>query len=343
MVKRFAIGLSCESLYVRASSSASAAVYGPCDYYTGGKSKTQRRKVHSRLRLPRIPLIMQAGSHEPLPRDNHADFIHRLVLRHAASRISNLRFFTLEVISYIFSRLTYCWAASRFILSFILHLDTCNSPNRSFHIHQYSIMGASNAAIPTRPPKLNEPIQQVKWGRANKARWDHNLGALFLVTAPVLLVHLNWTALQYFNGSLTSALRSMTRQGFILFARQYFPQASISGFVGYAGWITLQALLYRFLPGELCFGQRTPGGHLLSYNANGVMAWAVTHLLYLTASVLGIVDPAIIAKSWAGLFVAANTYGFLVGIFAQLKGYWDPTFSQDCKHTGVISVSNPLG
>lgn len=195
-------------------------------------------------------------------------------------------------------------------------------------------MGVSNGVIPARQTKVNELDQQVKWGRTSKARWDHNIGALFLVTAPVLLVHLNWTALQYFNGSLTNALGSMTKQGFALFARQYFPQPSVSGFLGYAGWISLQALLYHYLPGELCFGQRTPGGHLLSYNTNGVMAWAVTHLLFLVASVLGIIDPAVIAKSWAGLFVAANMYGFLMGIFAQAKAYWVPTFPEDCKTTG---------
>jgi 7-dehydrocholesterol reductase len=194
-------------------------------------------------------------------------------------------------------------------------------------------MGVSNAAIPAKQTNINEPDQQVKWGRTSKARWYHNLGALLLVTAPVLLVHLNWIALQYFNGSLKTALVSMAEQGFVLFARQYFPQPSMSGFLGYAGWISLQALLCHYLPGKLCFGQRTPGGHLLSYNTNGVMAWAVTHLLFLVASVLGIIDPAIIAKSWAGLFVAANTYGFLMGICAQAKGYWAPSFPRDCKRT----------
>jgi 7-dehydrocholesterol reductase len=200
-------------------------------------------------------------------------------------------------------------------------------------------MGVSNAAIPARQTTVNELDRQVKWGRTSKARWDHNLGALFLITAPVLLVHLNWTALQYFNGSLTTALVSMIKQGFVPFARQYFPQPSFSGFFGYAGWISLQALLYQYLPGTLCSGQRTPGGHLLSYNTNGVIAWAVTHLLFLVASVLGIIDPAAIAKSWAGLFVAANTYGFLMAIFAQAKGYWAPTFPKDCKTTGKIPLS----
>ena len=196
-------------------------------------------------------------------------------------------------------------------------------------------MGASITAT-TRKPDDSDPAvrQQVKWGRTGKAGKNHNLGALFLITVPVLLVHLNWVALEHFDGSLISEIRPLTSQGLIKFARNYFPRPSVTGFRGYGAWILLQALLYNYLPGKLCFGQRTPGGHLLSYTTNGVAAWAVTHLLYLTASVLGIIDPALIAKSWSGLFVAANAYGFLVGILAQVRGYWAPTYREDCKRTG---------
>lgn len=195
-------------------------------------------------------------------------------------------------------------------------------------------MGVSNTAVASKDSSLKRSAQQVQWGRTSNARWDHNIGALFLITAPVVLVHLNYIALEYHDGSLTNTIASMGKQGFVQFARQYFPQPSIAGFLGYSGWIITQALLFRFLPGPLCFGQRTPGGHLLSYTANGVMAWAITHLLYLGASVLGIIDPAIITKSWAGLFVAANTYGFVIAILAQLKVYAASSYPEDDKFTG---------
>ena len=43
------------------------------------------------------------------------------------------------------------------------------------------------------------------------------------------------------------------------------------------------------------------------------MAWAVTRLLDLTASILGIhLNPAIIANNWKGLLVAVNTYAFVL-------------------------------
>ena len=195
-------------------------------------------------------------------------------------------------------------------------------------------MGASNTAITGKRRDSHPAAQQVKWGRTSNAGQNHNLSALFLITMPVLLVHLNWVALEHFNGSLSAEIGPITSQGLIKFARSYFPQPSTAGFLGYGAWILLQALLYNYLPGKLCFGQRTPGGHLLSYTTNGVTAWAVTHLLYLAASVLGIIDPALVAKHWPGLFVAADIYGFLVAILAQLRGYWAPTYPEDCKRTG---------
>lgn len=176
--------------------------------------------------------------------------------------------------------------------------------------------------------------EQVKWGRASKARWHHNFGALFLVSAPVLLVHINWVALEHFDGSLISAVSSMAAKGIWPFAKQYFPRPSAFGFMVYAIWITLQAVLYHYLPGMRCFGQRTPGGNLLSYTANGVMAWAVTHLSFLVASVLGIIDPAVVAKHWPGLFVAANIYGFVTAALAQTKAHVASSYPEDDKFTG---------
>lgn len=178
--------------------------------------------------------------------------------------------------------------------------------------------------------------QQVTWGRVSKVRLRNNVGAAVLVVLAPLWVHINWVALQYFNGSLTPTVRTFASKGLIQFAWRYFPQPSLLACFGYAGWLLFQALLYGYLPGPKCFGQRTPGGHLLSYTTNGLMAWTITHLLFLTASVLGLLDPAVIAKNWEGLFVAANTYGFVLAILAQYKGYWAPSYPEDRKMSGVF-------
>ena len=197
-------------------------------------------------------------------------------------------------------------------------------------------MGTSTTAIPEKGHIVVQSSREAAWGRESTASWHHTIGALFLVTASVLLVHLNWTALEYCGGSLMSALQLTCSKSVFQVYSSHFPVPSTAGFLGYVAWIFFQALLYYYLPGKLCFGQRTPGGHLLSYTANGVMAWAVTHILYLATSASGLVDPALIAKHWQGLFVAANVYGFLMAAFAQLKAYVAPSFQEDVKFTGIL-------
>ena len=150
-------------------------------------------------------------------------------------------------------------------------------------------------------------------------------------------MHMNWIALEYFDGSITPAIRAFGSKGLFQFVLHYLPRPSCATFLGYTAWLLWQAVLYGWLPGPTCFGQRTPGGHLLNYTTNGLMAWALTHLLFLTACVLGVLDPGIIAKHWEGLLVAVNTYGFVLAILVQWKGYWFPSFPEDRKLSGQSS------
>ena len=202
------------------------------------------------------------------------------------------------------------------------------------YIHIMGIDSGADVVEGTGPLNL---VEQVSWGRLSKARWNNNVGATIIVTLGPLWMLMNCIALQYFDGSLTATIENLVSKGCVAFVLEHFPRPSISAFYAYSTWLIWQALLYVSLPGSLCFGQRTPGGYLLSYTANGLMAWTLTHITYLTASVLGLIDPAVIAKSWEGLFVAANTYGFVISIVAQWKGYWFPSFVEDRKLSGVSS------
>ena len=197
-------------------------------------------------------------------------------------------------------------------------------------------MDAITATVEASAKKPLQLVEQVTWGRTRQAKWANNVGAAIMITFSPLWMCLNWITLQYFDGSLTAALREFVSANPMRFARQYSPQPSLSATVGYAAWILWQALLYGYLPGRRCFGQRTPGGHLLDYTANGLMAWTITHLLYLTASFLGLLDPSVIANNWQGLFVAANAYGFALSMTGQLKGYWAPSFLEDRKLSGRL-------
>jgi len=173
------------------------------------------------------------------------------------------------------------------------------------------------------------------WGRASKAGWDKAIGALLICSAVPTLCYMNWIALEQYEGSITTACKAALDEGVVQFAFRHFPRFSVPALVGYALWLLLQAFFYGYLPGTLCYGQRTPGGHLLEYTANGLFAWALTHALYIACSFLGVLDPALIANHWEGLLVAVNTYGFVLSILAQWKGYWAPSYPEDRKISGM--------
>ena len=189
----------------------------------------------------------------------------------------------------------------------------------------------------------DETSEHVTWGRTSKAKWDDNLAALLVPIGP-LWMYLNWIALEHFDGSLIEAFQAFASRDGVQFAMQHFPRPSVAASLGYGAWVLGQAVLYACLPGAKCFGQRTPGGHLLSYTANGLMAWAVTHVLFFFgACVFGFWDPAIIATHWEGLWVAGNGYGLMLSIVALMKGYCSPSFSEDRKLSGRQDTSQLLG
>jgi 7-dehydrocholesterol reductase len=197
-----------------------------------------------------------------------------------------------------------------------------------------TIVVATNGDV--EPPKSKPTSDRVSWGRTHKAKWYNNVVALLIVVAP-LWMYLNWLTLEQYGGSAVRTAKAIRLNGLGRLARHHFPQPSLYATAGYALWLLFQAALYQFLPGKQGFGQRTPGGHLLNYTANGLTAWAITHLLFLTATVLGFLDPAIIAKNWSGIFIAANAYGFFLAFVSLIKGYFAPSYPEDVKLSGMSS------
>ncbi|CAJ0853921.1 17901_t:CDS:10, partial [Entrophospora sp. SA101] len=108
------------------------------------------------------------------------------------------------------------------------------------------------------------------------------------------------------------------------------PSFSCEGLQIYFGWLIFQGLLYAFLPVKIGYGQQTPAGHILPYKVNGLLAWVITHLIFIFgAFYFELWEASIIHDKWGELFVAANIYGFiydlLMGIEMNLRfgKYWD--------------------
>lgn len=202
---------------------------------------------------------------------------------------------------------------------------------------------ADKSVICTQRPQASIPqkfISAVKtdpiisWGRWAGGSWLSATGCAGISIGGPLLVFLLWVALEDFDGSLLASLSAFWSKGLIPFAVRFAPQPSVKAYIGYVAWLVFQATLYAFLPGKDSSGQLTPAGNLLKYNTNGLLAWVVTHLLAVMAAISGILDPAMLAKHWEGLLVAANLYGVMLSAFAYLKAYIAPTHPEDRKFSG---------
>ena len=175
----------------------------------------------------------------------------------------------------------------------------------------------------------------ISWGRrSHHGSWLHSLGCASIMMLCPLLVLFLWISLSSFSGSLSAALDDLLLSGPVRFFSVYGPEPDFKGAIGYGIWILFQAGLYQFLPSKLSSGQLTPAGNLLKYRTNGLLAWIVTHGLFVTLAVSGHLDPAFLARNWEGLLVAANLFGFLLTGFVYAKAHLSPCHEHDRKFSG---------
>lgn len=175
----------------------------------------------------------------------------------------------------------------------------------------------------------------ISWGRRHHhGSWLHALGcAAIMLLCPCLVIFLR-VALSSFHGSLSAAYNALLDFGPANFFLLYAPRPDSKVTLGYGAWILLQVALYQFLPSKLNTGQLTPAGNLLKYRTNGLLAWIITHVLFLTLAVFGFLDPAILARHWEPLLVTANIAGFLLTGLAYAKAHLSPTHEKDRKFSG---------
>ena len=182
----------------------------------------------------------------------------------------------------------------------------------------------------------------VSWGRSGcGGSLPTTIGCALIVFLCPLLVILLWNALEDFDGSLFATLSAFWSEGPLAFIARFAAKFSLKDCIGYAMWLSFQSMLYTYLPCKMSVGQLTPAGHLLKYKTNGFFAWAITHTLGLIAAMAGILDPAILAKHWGGLLIAANIYGFLISGFAYMKAQLAPTHPEDRKYSGQKFLFRP--
>ena len=172
----------------------------------------------------------------------------------------------------------------------------------------------------------------TNWGRSWKIGFWTEVGTWFMVVFSPSIVIYFWLACTSFSCSVVAPVEYALDKGFPSLYENHFPKATVFGFQLYFAWLAFQALLYVYLPGMIGYGQTTPAGHTLPYIVNGLLAWFVTHVLFLTGSLyFEFFSASIIADYWGPLLVAANFYGYFLTVFSYIKAYTFPSHPHDRK------------
>lgn len=211
--------------------------------------------------------------------------------------------------------------------------------NTPHPVQRSSVRSGVEKVLHTSSEDPSEHPNLIPWGRqADGSCWTSVGAVVLLFGCPVWIIS-NWVALQHFGGSLIHMLQALQTSGIVAFVTNYGPKATWVSAFEYAFWIALQAVLYIVLPGPLCKGQLTPAGHLLEYTTNGLLAWVLTSVLAIAASVSGFIDPAVVADHWEGLLVAMNVYGLALSGSVWIKAHVAPSYPADRKFSSKHPTS----
>lgn len=111
----------------------------------------------------------------------------------------------------------------------------------------------------------------------------------------------------------------------------------------YMVWYTVQAIMYAVVPSKIGYGQKTLAGRELPYKLNGLTCYIITHIVFLSAVYLDVIQVSIIAQNWLGLFVAANFMGYFLTVFAYVKAHLFPCHPDDRKFSGSLLYDMFMG
>ncbi|PKY46458.1 7-dehydrosterol-delta 7-reductase [Rhizophagus irregularis] len=206
--------------------------------------------------------------------------------------------------------------------------------------------------------KDNEPSENIvnlkaqtgkTWGRDRDISYLTVLLSTVILTCCPLLVIYFWVVCTHYQCSIIEPVfllqsNDFSKEAFETIILQKLPQFSWEGIKIYFTWLSFQAILYAVLPAKIGRGQRTPAGHILPYKVNGLLAWFITHTLFLVgAFYFNWWDASIIHDRWGQLFIAANIYGYFLTFFSFIKAYLMPSHAEDRKFSGSFIYDLLMG
>ncbi|KAG9301158.1 hypothetical protein G9A89_012541 [Geosiphon pyriformis] len=174
------------------------------------------------------------------------------------------------------------------------------------------------------------------------------LSSIIFYGTPVVTLYF-WMSCTHYQCSLYAPIKYLhdnnyTASAFRTGLWEKMPELTHEGLLIYFGWIFYNAVLYAILPAKIGYGQRTPAGHVLPYKVNGLLAWFITHIIFLLgAFYFGWSKASIIHDQWGPLLVAANLYGYFLTFFVFLKAYTFPSHPDDRKFSGSMLYDLMMG
>lgn len=168
---------------------------------------------------------------------------------------------------------------------------------------------------------------------AGRGSWltTHLMPLLLLAGSPPFAVFL-WITMFHYDGSIVAALTSPREE---LIAN--IPGPSWTAVAMLLGWLVVQGLLLKLIPGKRHLGPVTPKGNQPEYKLNGVAAFVVTMIGWaLLTGPLGVFSGAAVYDHFGELLVSSSLLALALCTYLYLKGLFAPSTS-DAGGTG-----NPL-
>lgn len=171
------------------------------------------------------------------------------------------------------------------------------------------------------------------WGRHTDVSFYDNISCLFLfLTTPVIVFYFINTAL-YHNYNLLN---------FTLYLYTDVDKLYTAGKV-ICSWLALQVylalipdIIHYVLPnykGGIQHGSLSPGGYIYKYNINGLQAWIISILLFISAVYFDLISATYIYDSWDSILLVLASMAYILTFVAYLKAHFKPTNHRDCKFT----------
>jgi len=194
--------------------------------------------------------------------------------------------------------------------------------------------------------KIDKADLKLEWGRASTTGFGTLIGCLAIMLFTPLLVVYFYISAFHFNCSLIAPIEFILSGGLNrVNVLSFLPAVTAASFALYLIWTAFQAalaiipdVLHKLIPtyqGGKVYGAITPAGNCLAYNINGLQAWVISHVLFISLSFgLGLFSPTIIFDNLGPLLWVLNIVGFSLGLFAYVKALYFPSYPNDRKFSG---------